>query len=371
MACLFHGLDGSSEAVVDVLSLGASLSVRRFPHHASLPSLSLRTSFASYFAQLRSVRACSGSSLQLHSIWSLSLGLQFGSLRIGIFTVCFGLYSFRSSLSVKAFCALAPPCFVHEFDCELILCRVPLIWVRRCHSSLLIHRFGASLEVPDTLGFGSSLSFSRIGSSVSDGFVAVCIGQCFLGIVSLSSQFCSTRCVFICAGGSAVGPLIIVGFSRVGDSLSLFGSARCGSSLAVLGHTPGFVFIALLERDWARRFPSIFLPDRVLDGRHCGATPALRNFTWFEPFAGSHFATCGSSISLLGMSRFAASSSVIDFSVLGASVSFNNFHGLGASFMSRILGGFEVLRVGQLQRSVACGPVQPCVKRVWVLLGLG
>ena len=30
MACLFYGLDGSSEAVVDVLSLGASLSVRRF-----------------------------------------------------------------------------------------------------------------------------------------------------------------------------------------------------------------------------------------------------------------------------------------------------------------------------------------------------
>ena len=140
-----------------------------------------------------------------------------------------------------------------------------------------------------------------------------------------------------------MGPLIIVGFYRVGDSLSLFGSARYGSSLAVLGYTPGFVFIASLWSAIGRvAFRLIFLPDRVLDGRHCGATPALRNFTWFEPFAGSHFATCGSSISLLGISRFAASSSVIDFSVLGASVSFNNFHGLGASFMSRILGGFEV-----------------------------
>ena len=76
---------------------------------------------------------------QLHSIWSFSFGLQFGSLRIGIFTVCSGLYSFRElSLSQRLSVLWLRLVFIHEFDCELILCRVPLIWVRRCHSSLLI-----------------------------------------------------------------------------------------------------------------------------------------------------------------------------------------------------------------------------------------
>ena len=54
---------------------------------------------------------------QLHSIWSFSFGLQFGPLRIGIFIVCSGFYSFKAALS-----------FVHEFNCEVILCRVALIW---------------------------------------------------------------------------------------------------------------------------------------------------------------------------------------------------------------------------------------------------
>ena len=144
MACLFSGLDGACTCWIFFSGRGCSVARRitfreTFPHHASLPSLSLRTSFASYFAQLRSVRACSGSSLQLHSIWSFSLGLRFGSLRIGIFTVCFGLYSFRElSLSQRLSVLWLRLVFVHEFDCELILCRVPLIWVRRCHSSLLI-----------------------------------------------------------------------------------------------------------------------------------------------------------------------------------------------------------------------------------------
>ena len=236
------------------------------------------------------------------------------------------------------------------------------------------HRFGASLEVPDTLGFGSSLSLrssSRVGSSMSvlgvvflafslsvldcctartslalkgwarlgsslsvdrfdllplyalrsvtvllwsrpDGFVAVCVEQCFLRIVSLFSQFRSTRCVFICTGGTILRELgrwfgnvvskrILLGivavafgfvavrcfssvahflqarpwvlfiiegfFSRLGDSLSSFGSARYGASLAVLGHTPGFVSIASLWSAIGRvAFRLIFLPDRVLDG---------------------------------------------------------------------------------------------------------
>ena len=124
---------GSSLAVVDVLSLGSSLSVRRF----LIMPLTISV-FTHIVRILRSVTACSGSSLQLHSIWSFSLGLQFGSLRIGIFSVCFGLYSFRElSLSQRLSVLWLRLVSVHEFGCELILCRVPLIWVRRCHSSLL------------------------------------------------------------------------------------------------------------------------------------------------------------------------------------------------------------------------------------------
>ena len=74
----------------------------------------------------------------------------------------------------------------------------------------------------------------------------------------------------------------------------------------------------------------------------CGAAPASRSFTSFEPFAygfqatGSrlsfrNLATCGSSLSLLGILRFAASLSVTDFSNLGASVSLRSFYGLGTS----------------------------------------
>ena len=56
-------------------------------------------------------------------------------------------------------------------------------------------------------------------------------------------------------------------FSRLGDSLSLFGSPRYGSSLAVLGYTPGFVSIASLGSAIGRvAFRLIFLPDRVFGG---------------------------------------------------------------------------------------------------------
>ena len=49
------------------------------------------------------------------------------------------LHSFRElSLSQRLSVLWLRLVFVHEFGCELILCRVPLIWERRCHSSLLI-----------------------------------------------------------------------------------------------------------------------------------------------------------------------------------------------------------------------------------------
>ena len=120
--------------------------------------------------------------------------------------------------------------------------------------------------------FGASLSLcgvARMGSSLSG------VEKCFQRIVSLSSQFRSTRFVYLywrCFSSVAqVRPwvlFIIEGFfSRLGDSLSLFGSARCGASLAVLGHTPGFVSIASLGNAIGRvAFRLIFLPDRVLDG---------------------------------------------------------------------------------------------------------
>ena len=110
------------------------------------------------------------------------------------------------------------------------------------------------------------------------------------------------------------------------------------------------------ERDWAR--PSHLSPRSGLRW-HCGATPASRNFTWFEPFAhGSHFATCGSSLSLLCISRFAASLSVTDFSILGASVSFRKFHGLGASlavFVDSCLGSSVALRSARWSTPTVCG----------------
>ena len=123
--------------------------------------------------------------------------------------------------------------------------------------------------------------------------------------------------------------------AHLGSSLSLRSGARLGASL----------------------FRLIFLPRW-----HCGAAPASRNFTWFEPFAhGSHFATLRIVAVLARHIRFAASLSMIDFSILGASVSFRNFHGLGASlavFVDSHLGSSVALRSA---RSVTYGPLQPCV----------
>ena len=61
MACLLSGLDGACTCWIFFSGRGCSVARRvtfreTFPHHASLPPLSLRTSFAFYFAQLRSIR---------------------------------------------------------------------------------------------------------------------------------------------------------------------------------------------------------------------------------------------------------------------------------------------------------------------------
>ena len=209
------------------------------------------------------------------------------------------------------------------------------------------HRFGASLEVPDTFGFrlfaflevllarriicvGPRRSsfwrpVARMGSSLS------VLGNVFWGS---SVSFRSFARLGASLSALEVRPwvlFVIVGFSRVGDSLSLFGSARYGSSLA-LGHTPGFVSIASLWSTIGRvAFRLIFLPDRVLDGI---AEPLPRR----EISLGSN---------LLPRDLRIVTVLEIDFSILGASVSFRNFHGFGASLgfrrlMSGILGGFEV-----------------------------
>ena len=123
------------------------------------------------------------------------------------------------------------------------------------------HRFGASLEVPDTLGFGSSLSLrssSRVGSSVSVlgvvflAFSLSVLDCCTAGIVSLFSQFRSTRCVFTCTGGTVLRELgrwfgnvvskkILLGIVAVASGLV---AVRCFSSVAhFLQARPWVLFI--------------------------------------------------------------------------------------------------------------------------------
>ena len=174
-----------------------------------------------------------------------------------------------------------------------------------------------------------------------------------LGVVLLAS----------CPPGWVRRCLYLAMFSR--DRQSLFAVLLDGASLSVLEARPWVLFIIVgfsrlhtwvrlyrfaLERDWARRSGPQW---------HCGATPVSRNFTLFEPFAhGSHFATCGSSLSSLGISRFAASLSVIDFSILGASVSFSSFHGLGASlavFIDSCPGSSVALRSARWSTPTVCG----------------
>ena len=122
----------------------------------------------------------------------------------------------------------------------------------------------------------SVLGVVLLASCRPDGFVAVCIGQCFLGIVSLSSQFCSTRASLSVLEARPWVLFIIVGSSRVGDSLSLFGSARYGSSLAVLGYTPGFVSIASLWSAIGRVAFRLF--------SQIGSSMALRSYSPVEQF---------------------------------------------------------------------------------------
>ena len=239
------------------------------------------------------------------------------------------------------------------------------------------HRFGASLEVPDTWGFGSSLSlrsFSRVGSSVSvlgvvllascrpDGFVAVCIGQCFLGIVSLFLRsFARLGASLSVLEARPWVLFIIVGSSRVGDSLSLFGSARCGSSLAVLGYTPGFSIASLWNAIGRVAFRLIFLPDRVLDG-NCGATPASRNFTFrtFCPWLSFRDLRIVAVLARhIAIRRILICDRLLNSGGIGVFQQFPRPWRFACSFrrfMSRILGGFEVC-VGQLQRSVVYGPL--------------
>ena len=84
-----------------------------------------------------------------------------------------------------------------------------------------------------------------------DGFVAVCVEQCFLGIVSLSSQFRSTRCVFICTGGTILRELgrwfgnVVSKRILLGIVAVAFGFvARCFSSVAhFLQARPWVLFI--------------------------------------------------------------------------------------------------------------------------------
>ena len=153
-----------------------------------------------------------------------------------------------------------------------------------------------------------------------------------LGIAAVAFGFVAVRCFsnvahFLQARrGSS---LLLRGFSRLNDSLSLFGSARYGSSLARL-HTWVRLYRFARERDWARRFPSHLSP-KSGPRWHCGATPTSRNFT------GSNLLPMAL-ISRLADRRCPCSACqirriliVIDFSILGASVSFRNFHGLGAS----------------------------------------
>ena len=103
--------------------------------------------------------------------------------------------------------------------------------------------FGSSRAL-DHLCRSSASSFwrpvARMGSSLS------VLGNVFLGSSVSLRSFARLGASLSVLEARPWVLFIIVGFSRVGDSLSLFGSARYGSSLAVLGYTLGFVSIASL-----------------------------------------------------------------------------------------------------------------------------
>ena len=118
-------------------------------------------------------------------------------------------------------------------------------------------------------------------------------------------------------------------------------------------------------------FRLIFLPVRVLDGiaellprREISLGSNLSLMAFISRLADRR---CPCS----GISRFAASLSVIDFSILGASVSLIVSTALALRLQFSSIHVLDPRHVGQLQRSVAYGPLQPCVKRVWDLLRLG
>jgi len=102
--------------------------------------------------------------------------------------------------------------------------------------------------------------------------------------------------------------------SRLGSSLSLFGTSRLGASLSVLAFPHLGASVSL--RSFARLGASL----SILDSAHVGSSLSLRSF-----------ARLGSALSIFGMVRFGSSLSIFDCASLGASISLRSFARLGSS----------------------------------------